>query len=102
MRIWISWSEMNLQAVSDPICLVSHKLQYEGDVRVVEKELLLHEGEQEQLRLPRPENQELRCHCGTRRLNCKKVQVIVRIGLNDVCSFVTQSVWLTLDSKLGC
>ena len=95
MRIWIFGSKTN------PICLLSHKLQYEGDVRDVER-AEVHEGEQEQLRLPRPENQELRCHCGTRRLNCKEVQVIVRIGLNDVCSFVTQSVWLTLDSKLGC
>ena len=81
--------------------MLSQRLQYEGDLEDVER-AEVHEGEQEQLRLPRPENQELRCHCGTELLKCKEVQVIVGIGLNDVCSFVTQSVWLTLDSKLGC
>ena len=96
MRIWIFWSETN------PICLLSHELQYEGDVGDVER-AEVHNEEQEQLRLPRPENQELRCHCGTGRLNCMEVQVNVRIGrigLNDVCSVVTQDVWLTSDNGL--
>ena len=50
MRIWIFWSETN------PICLLSHQLQYKGDVRDVER-AEVHNEEQEQLRLPRPENQ---------------------------------------------
>ena len=85
MRIWIFWSEMNLRAPTllDPICLLSHKLQYEGDVEDVER-AEVHNEEQEQLRLPRPENQELRCHCGTELLKRKEVDIVVRIGRFDL------------------